>query len=411
MNKSRIRDFNSKHNANSLSIAVLSDLHAFDKTQYSEKNKYPSFLDMSIGEGRTNEQPISALKDLIESNKLKTDILLCAGDMGDKSNPSYIQYAWTKLQELKDILGASIIAATPGNHDHDSRSNYCKYDPRGALQTLSPKFPYENDIEFNKFWATNYLIISNNLFRLVIFNSSAFHGVANEREHGRISPYTLDNLGNDLGNTKEPPINILVCHHHPQKHEDLNLSDYEVMEGGQSLLKLLGSGKFGNWLVIHGHKHFPKLSYAQGFTGGPIVFSAGSLCAFLEPEIQAKARNQFYIIKFNLVDFNKYGFVGRFEAWDWSIGIGWMPASDNSGLPTSGGFGYRTQLDLLASKIAKFVNDSPKMEWTEITSSYPELLYLLPGDLTILEIHLNKHHSIKTIKSSEGLIMQIGKRK
>lgn len=392
----------------SFSLAVISDLHAFDKNNYDKKT-YPSFLDMAVGEDNRRTQPITSLMYLIKKNELKADVIVCAGDMGDKANPSAIQYAWKKLQELKTIFNGRFIAATPGNHDHDSRSIYCKYDPRGALQSLSPKFPFANEHCFNEFWAKNYSIISNDIFRLVIFNSSAFHGISNERRHGRISPYTLDSLKTDLCKTSQSPINIFLCHHHPHKHEDLNLADYDMMEGGPSLLSTLGSGQFGSWIVIHGHKHFPKLSYAQGGTGGPIIFSAGSLCGFLQPEINTLVKNQFYLIEFDLDAIKRYGFVGKFRAWDWAHGQGWISASNNSGLPASGGFGLRAQIDLLSDEVAWLIDGAGKKEWEEVIKSIPKLQYLTPGDLDILEIHLNKRHSIKVIKSSEGLIMQIGK--
>ncbi len=397
------------NDSESLTLAVLSDLHAFDKTHYSEV-KPPSFLDMSVGEDRHSIHPISALKKLITSENLRADIIICAGDLGDKANPTYIQYTWTKLHELKKLLHSRLIAATPGNHDHDSRSKYCKFDPRGALQNLSPKFPLEKENDFNCFWAKNYTIVSDKIFRIVILNSSAFQGIGDEIHHGRISPWTLEGLEKDIDVNREFPINILVCHHHPQKHEGLNLTDYEVMDGGQSLLRLLGTGRFGQWIIIHGHKHYPMLSYAQGSTGGPVVFSAGSLCAYLDPEIQSRAQNQFYLIKFSLKDMNNYGFVGRFKAWDWYNGYGWKPAADKSGLPSAGGFGYRKQLELIAKDIAKLLNGQAKKEWYEIAKAIPQLAYLIPSDLENLENQLSKRHALSMERSSEGLILQIGKK-
>lgn len=396
--------------SDSLSLAVISDLHAFHKDNYVGET-HPSFLDMSLGEGKSTIHPISALKKLIKENTLTADILVCPGDMGDKANPSAIQYAWDKLQELKTILNVRIIAATPGNHDHDSRSIYCEYDPRGALQSLSPKFPFEREKCFNEFWAKNYSIISNDLFRLVVLNSSAFHGICDEKKHGRISPYTLEGLETDLAKSTQVPINILICHHHPHRHEGLDLSDFDVMEGGQSLTSLLGSGRFGNWIIIHGHKHYPKLSYGQGDTGGPVVFSAGSLCGFLHPKISTRIKNQFYIIKFDIKSIKVYGFVGLFEAWDWVYSDGWKKASENSGFPSSGGFGLREQIDLIADEINNLMGNTQKKEWDYVISSIPNLQYLSPGDLDILEHNLLNRHSIRGLKSSEGLIIQIGKTK
>ncbi len=79
------------NDSESLTLAVLSDLHAFDKTHYSGVT-LPSFLDMSLGEDRNSIHPISALKRLITTETLRADIMICAGDLGDRANPAYIQY-------------------------------------------------------------------------------------------------------------------------------------------------------------------------------------------------------------------------------------------------------------------------------------------------------------------------------
>jgi predicted phosphodiesterase len=394
--------------SDTLSLAVLSDLHAFDSKNYGGKENHPSFLNMSEREDSAARHPIASLKNLIKKENLRADIVICAGDMGDKAHPAAIQYAWSKLHELKEAIGAYIIGATPGNHDHDSRSIYCEYDPRGALQSLSPKFPFQSNKYFNEFWAKNFVIIRNDKYRFVLFNSSAFHGISKESNHGRISNYTLETLTKELSIPPQPQINIFVCHHHPFKNENIGISDYDNMEGGSLLLKHLGSANYGNWIVIHGHKHIPNLSYAQGGTGGPIIFSAGSLCGFLNPEISTSAKNQFYMIKFDIEKIREYGFVGRFQAWDWVYGTGWQPATIHSGLPAFGGFGLRTQIDLLSDEIAKIMGRSRKKDWDDLLKSIPKVNYLSPGDLNILEINLKNRHSLNLIKSAEGLIIQIG---
>jgi predicted MPP superfamily phosphohydrolase len=394
-----------------LSLAVLSDLHAFDKTIYSSEKDYPSFLDMSISEGSDSIQPIKALKLLIKNENLKTDVLVCTGDMGDKAHPAAIQYAWNKILEIKKCLNCKLVVAVPGNHDHDSRSKYCGYDPRGHLQNLSHQFPILKESYRLKFWASNYAIVKESFYRIVLLNSSAFHGIREEFKHGRISPITLDNLKKDLKRSSEIPlINILACHHHPLKYEEANFEDYDVMTGGQALIDILGSGEFGDWIIIHGHRHYPKLSYASGTGASPIIFSAGSLCAFLEPPIFTRVKNQFYIINFNVNDIKRFGFVGSFRAWDWNYAIGYSPAQSNSGLPFEGGFGYRAQINKVASKIAEKIGGSPKIGWDTLTKSLPYLKYVIPADLNVINNLLEKKHKAKIVRSEDGKIIEIGKK-
>lgn len=370
-----------KKASSKITIAVLSDLHACDNV---DDESEPSYLKMSIPLGDKLANPIASLLYLIKNRSLSADIVLCAGDLGDKAKSIAIQYSWTHLQTIKKSLNAGILIATPGNHDHDSRSKYCEYDPRGTLQSLAPEFPFQDEILNDKFWARNYAVIVNHNYRIVVFNSSAFHGINTEFQHGRISPRTLEKLKDELRSKGNGAlINIFICHHHPHKIEDIKLTDYEAMIGGQSLLEFLGSGEVGNWLFVHGHKHFPKICYAAGTSIAPIVFSVGSFSAVLERSIATTVKNQFYILELDIEHIKKYGLVGKFETWDWELGYGWRSADTHSGLPSQGGFGYRTNLNILAQKIAEHIGDK-FLKWEEVLQLVPELQYLIPADLKIL---------------------------
>src|SRR5450759_3743692 len=93
------------------------------------------------------------------------------------------------------------------------------------------------------------------------------------------------------------------------------------------LIDLLGDGNLGQWLIVHGHKHFPNIAYSAGAAQSPVVFSCGSFSARLSPELQTRARNQFYIIEIPLKKVKVLGLVGKILAWDWSAGKGWITVS------------------------------------------------------------------------------------
>ena len=177
----------------------------------------------------------------------------------------------------------------------------------------------------------------------------------NEYASGRISPPTLDHLRTRLGENDPPPVNILLCHHHPQKHMEIKLGEYDEIKSGQLLLELLGSGDFGNWIVVHGHKHHPKLCYSHGGSASPVIFSAGSLCHVLFPELTTVTGRQFYLLQFPLDSFDEFGFVGTFQAWEWEFKRGWARAPRKKDLPDHGGFGYRINLEVFAKQIADWI--------------------------------------------------------
>jgi hypothetical protein len=279
------------------------------------------------------------------------------------------------------------------------------------LQALKPPFPFADEKLNDRFWARNFAIIARPNYRIVSLNSSAFHGEGpDELKHGRISEFTLDALREALHGSPSPPLNILLCHHHPQQHMELQLGEYDVMRSGQLLLDLLGSGEIGQWLVIHGHKHHPKLCYAAGGSMAPLVFSSGSLTASLYAELQTRARNQFYILTFPLELFNKLGLVGSFTAWDWAVGKGWVPAAEQSGLPHHGGFGCSEPIKVLANRVADKVGDTP-IAWNTIVDACPELAFVLPVDQRLLIKALVQDHSIGTQCNAVGSPLELQRRK
>ena len=263
--------------------------------------------------------------------------MLCAGDIGDKARPAPTRDAWTAVSEIGQRLGADTVAGTVGNHDIDSRNIHNDFDPKGTLQALAPPFPLPAEDQNDRFWSRHFEVLQTNMYRLVVLNSCAFHGgPPAEHLHGRISEPTLHHLQSRLAESDAAPVNVLLCHHHPLKHMDYELGEYDEMAGGQLLLELLGSGRYGEWIVVHGHKHHPKLRYAHGGGAAPVVFSAGSLCSTLNPQLIHHSTQQFYIIDFPLEVQSQFGMVGTFQTWNWSFGHGWSRQATVQDLPDVG---------------------------------------------------------------------------
>lgn len=372
-------------------IAVASDIHAHFNHPTS-----PSHLNTTLPENLVNQHPITALIDLIERNNLTATALLSPGDLGHQADSQGIRYSWSSLRKLSEALHAEFYAATAGNHDIDSRYQGDDHAPEHILKALVPSFPLGDDSLDDRYWARAYVIKDADAFRLVLLNSSAYHGhTETEKNHGRIDKQTMEDLKKDLARRGKREINILMCHHHPHQHSEIGLGEGDVMKQGQLLLDLLGSGEHGRWLVIHGHKHHPKISYAAGGGGSAVVFAAGSLCATLYPELQTVARNQFYLIEIDPDECKKRGLVGTARAWDWASGIGWIDGNDTSGLPPEFGFGSRADPTLLAQQIASAITGSDPLLWTSLIEQLPEIRYVLPQDLARIRRELSENHGIQ----------------
>lgn len=398
--------------ANEVMVAVVSDLHAYD---HCEVGAAPSHLCTLSAEDQPSRHPITGLLHLIEQEDLQADYLLCCGDMTDRARPAGIQYVWRQLHRLKEKLGARLLVATPGNHDLDSRY-VSSDDAKGVLQSLTPSFPFADEGLTDKFWARNYAIIDEEQTRLVVLNTSAYHGTKPDAyQHGRIAVSTFERLRTELDARRHniPPVNILLCHHHPQRFGNVDLADYSEMKDGHLVLELLGSGMYGDWIVVHGHKHYPRLAYASGSASAPVIFSAGSLCANLYLELQNRVRNQFYLIRFPWAHIRALhlGMAGTFRTWDWDFGHGWLPAATRSGLPAVGAFGYKADsLTAVARQLASAysASGSPIVSWNEMLLGTPQAAYLMPSDLDTVVRLLRERHNLVVVRDELGRAVQVG---
>lgn len=259
----------------SFTVAIVSDLHAYAKLP--EKQNKPSHLSLASTEQTPENHPIVGLLQTIDDGSISADLLLCAGDLAHQACPESIRYAWDAVGQIQRALGAAATIGTAGNHDLDSRFLYTSPDPQQTLKNLIPEFPCTDPNKANQYWARDYTIVTASPAVVISLNSSAHHGaVEHEKNHGRVTKDVLSRLRAELQRFREHPVKILLCHHHPHQHEELNLGATDVMELGQQLLDLLATDDSGTWLVVHGHKHHPKISYAAGGSNSPIVFASGT---------------------------------------------------------------------------------------------------------------------------------------
>jgi len=367
-----------------IKIAVLSDVHVGN----NDNNSY-----LTIGTHDTpQENPFAALKLFIQKEKLEADILICCGDMADQANIAGQKFAWSNIKELSEVLKTKHLYGTVGNHDMDSRGT--SFDPKGSLQQLIPHFPNEDELYCDRYWSRNFAFseMGENV-RLLNINSCAFHGYGNqndqEYEHGRISQFTIDKieiqLKKDLEDKKEYNINIAFFHHHPLKSEHRDHSDYSEMDGGELLLRLLSKSEYGNWIIIHGHKHWPNIKIAQNNSSTPpVIFSAGSFSSKRLTGEQNSAQNQFYIVEVYTNPLIEYelSIAGIISAWYWAYGDGWNKSPFYHSVPYGCGFtNSNTTAQVLANWIDKQYGEKELILWDHLVKAKPMLKFIFPKAL------------------------------
>jgi hypothetical protein len=331
--------------------------------------------------------------------------------MGDKASPDGQQYVWKEVARLKDALSASLALGAAGNHDLDSRFKYTSHDSRGQVQALEPAFPIDDRNGWMEYWAQNYTLLTHLDVRFVLLNSAAYHGYqkegsAPEYEQGRISERTLTRMEQDLKVAGPCVANVLICHHHPMKNDRIKTADYSQMENGDRLVNMLASSKSGPWLIIHGHKHMPRIWYAPGGNAHPTIFSAGSFSAKLPEEYGDAAKNEFYILELEVP--TKAGQLsslrGRLSTWQWSYGLGWRRPKPGMGLGPTAAFGARVDIAELATAVTghlKKAGAGKSVPWHDIVSAEPRLAQLIPEDFDVLLEFLAEHHQVKALRDDQ----------
>jgi predicted phosphodiesterase len=386
-----------------LRIAILSDLHVTEGATASMSHLYT---------GMSNEpraqHPMLSLADMMKADGVAADYLVCCGDLGNKASRPAINYAWRHLEDLAKAMRAELIA-TAGNHDVDSRFDTTSYDSKGFLQNMDPPFPLPKgtQAENDHYWARHFVMLRRQRHRILVLNSSAYHGHSKDPSkpeylHGRISDFTLaaikKELEQDLVSAKGEEryhANILVCHHHPHRHQELDPADYSEMEQGTKLIDVLGDDQAGRWIVIHGHKHHPRVTCASGGSSSPFIFGAGSFSAYGN----GSRPNQFYLLEFHSAVQSSIEVAVRFKAWSWALGSGWQlarQAASKSCLPAIGGFGYVHDIRPLARRLSHAAKQrldaesASSMKWDDFVRIEPLIEFLAPADFERLGEELRR---------------------
>lgn len=372
-------------------MAVISDCHARSgKTPTTDQRTWVQTEEQDPG-----SNPLAGLCDLIESEALHADVLLCPGDLCDQAEWSALDYVWKQLGHVARSLGASAIVATAGNHDIDSHAIHKTETIERGLLDLDPPFPSRDLAAAASYWDGRISIVNGDTWRVVTLNSTLMRELdrsAGERDHGEISRETINRLRTELRG-QSAAINVLLCHHHPLPSTHLNPDDRSQMEGGDELVRLLDEIG-GPWFVVHGHKHEPDLDYLVGTANSPVRLASGSVGVILSARHASHVRNQLHVIEFPIEHCEKIhlGMAGNVRSFTWRALSGWEQALAGDGLPANAGFGHRANGRALAGEIIERAQAARvgALDRAAILTSEPKLEFMLPKDIKHLIVSLTE---------------------
>lgn len=361
-------------------VAIISDLHC--KHSSTDGNAKSTLLYSDDIGGGSLTNPIKALKNLLLEEELKCEIVVCPGDIADKADSQGLSTGWSYLESVQRATEASLLVATVGNHDVNVKCTDDQ-DPNGKLKDLDINYPVPNKKgSKNEYWQNDFCLIKHNRVLILVFNSCHSHRNIPSSRTARIDLEQLEKMEIALKGIKQEDFDyrIALCHHHPINHGNLNNPDIDLISNGDDFIKLLESNNFQ--IVIHGHKHEPKLSYKDSMP----IFCSGSLSS-TQNVYDLRIENTFHILE--LLPGKA---MGTIETWVLIPKRGWIKKLGTY-FPCYTGFGYRSSLDDLANRCTQWLkdNDTVLAKYKTLREAFPELDYLTPNDQNLFNAAINKN--------------------
>ena len=359
-----------------MKICIISDIHC-SKEKGGTNLFYSNIPDRPI-----SQNPLSSFLKIMESDpEIKSDIVICLGDLGHQAYDKGIKIAWDSIERIKNEMNCKIKIGIPGNHDIDSRKIYNK-NPNEYIQNFSLNFPTPVKNLNSKFWADGFCLYENENCEILMINTVHDHKDAESAKISIINEVTLENIEDELKMDIDK-VKLCILHHHPIKHTDIsNWNDTDSLEKGDKLLALLN--RFNYDIVIHGHKHQPRVCELNGLT----ILAAGSFSCF--ENLQATGTSTM----FHIVDIEGQG-KGKILSWEFNYQKGWAK-NQNHNFPPEIGFGETKDINLIANEINQLFakNLNKPLLYEKIINEIPELSYIIPEKLIRLRNILNTRYNL-----------------
>lgn len=350
-------------------FAVISDLHCRLTGDTDD-----SFL--TVGGLRTpsSRHPVQALLDLIDHEGLVADGLLVPGDLTNKARLEGLQQGWEYALEIGRRLRVPVIPVI-GNHDIDSHRIDQQNPVFHAVRNLRPGFPFQNEADIQSFFADGYCLLGVGQAEIVAINTVIDHTDAVSAKRGAFGIDRIDRMERALEHRFTTPLRGALMHHHPVLHTGTFLQDTDVIPTGDALIEALR--RLGCRFVIHGHKHFTRLSYIDGVA----VLASGSFSAMLH-EFGTSIGNMFHMMRVEGDRVNEIR--GMIHTWVFRFGWGWRRSNaEHAGFPYLSGFGRQVPLSaIIAGLKALAAGDAKRTRFLEndLLHAVPEAQYLTPSE-------------------------------
>lgn len=405
-----VRDARHRRNRsdnNAASIAIVSDLHCC----VSDEHARHSFLIAGSKRTPIGQHLVQSLLELIHTNRLNADALICPGDLAHQVCQAGMLQAWDHLGEIQRKLNSPLLLPTVGNHDVDSRQKR-GLDPFDIPKSIHPEFPRPHAQENDMFWQRGfYHVVIPRKAAVIVLNTVLEHQDAASAERGTFGINLIAALKEFLApiycrGKNNPLLRVAVMHHHPIVHSTAHYGSRDALEFGDQILNTLGD--FGFRFIIHGHRHEPRITRYRGTSTEQLVFAAGAFSAHLH-ELATRTKNLFHLVELSAKS-DKSRIQGRLRSWEFTFGSGWKKASlQSAAIPHE--FALESpEPNLSLDELISCCDNAPGnvLRATDVRNKAPKLLSLLPSELANQMKQL-RERGYKIACDEYGQIIEIGK--
>lgn len=372
-----------------LKIAIISDLHVGSGSRAADL--WPSGTGASL-----DPRYLENFLAFLTKSSIEADLLILPGDVAHLAQPDEFELASQVLFKIADALKVSHdrIYYVPGNHDVDW-SVLAKLSPDPTGLRLAMRWaPLRNPPWlFDKILRRGHRHLLDEPFAYTTWSTpsafvlgfnSASHDLPDSKvHHGLVTQETLDDARAHLaGQDLSGVVRIGLVHHHPLQYSDPvpNEPDFSAMTNAGNLLNLLHDFKFD--LLIHGHKHAPRLTTQVINNCFPmVVVGAGGFSVRLDPRWSGLVNNQFHLVRVEGRDSSGCT-RGELVSWTYLSGHGWVPSETSNGIAHRVPFGTHVgehELELrIAPVITSALSTSSYVEWKTVVAAVPEIAFIAP---------------------------------
>ena len=370
--------------------------------------KRESFLIAGSRRKPVGSHPVEALLLRIGQEELRADALLCMGDMADQVCEEGMSQAWCHLKEIGAALGTTNVFPTLGNHDVDSR-NIAGDNPFDLAKNLAPDFPSADAALVRQYWADGFMLHRLDTNGLIIaVNTTADHNSHDSALRGTITDDKIRGIASGIdgiiGENGDMPLRVAFMHHHPVLHSRVGYSSADVMANGDLLVRELAQRNVQ--LIVHGHRHEPRLRRERVDGLDTIIFAIGAFAKVLE-EVGTTTRNLCHHITLTTVD-SDVGF--RLRSWEFNHGDGWNATSyPSSTLPAECSFSLHPPT-VDAGAIVAFLEeqDSRVVLARNVIEAFPDIPRMLPEEVRAIARAVRECSRWKATFDEEGLFTGFG---